>query len=73
MNKFAQGLIDHQAIHQRIGHQGKCAGVAREFPEKDVQGVFDITCAVCREERFIASLHENTLSLVCKDCFGPTE
>lgn len=74
MYKFSEGIADHiEAVHGGVGHTGLCEGVAKEYPEKDIQGKYDKSCVVCREERFIKKLSLNTLTSVCKECFGPIE
>ena len=68
---FQQRIDLHNiVVHEGLGHKGRCVGVDREYPKKDMQGGFDKSCPVRLEERFIYNLSYNTLQSVCNRCFG---
>lgn len=74
MNKFSQLVEDHRLVihgQEPLGHVGRCEGISREYPLRDIQGHYDRTCRVCHEERGVSKMSANVLLSVCKECFSP--
>lgn len=62
MASFSRGV----ELHYKVIHK-------EPSTHADEHITYQKSCEVCLEERFISKLTDNTLRLVCSDCFGPKE